>query len=138
MVATNTPAVLHLILNDLLFSTGKSIEAVDPKGAEDAFGNTAWFRGWSGSRIGMPLDGYVSDDERDLLLAEQMQGFIQEELPGVGRSSAWPNCPAHPGTHPLVPSNHAKPLSWVCPHTKATVVAVGSLKPFTGESAADL
>jgi hypothetical protein len=66
--------------------------------------------------------------ERVAQLADQVQEWEVEELCAVGRPATWPECPEHPGSHPLEPVvTDAGAASWRCPRPGLTVCAIGEL-----------
>jgi hypothetical protein len=66
--------------------------------------------------------------ERVAGLAEQVQEWEVEALAGAGRPATWPECPAHPASHPLEPAVSADgAATWRCPRSGLAVGAIGAL-----------
>ena len=67
-------------------------------------------------------------------LAERLQEWEMEELWKAGRPTDWPECPDHPGTHPLDPDVNDKDVAvWRCPRTRREICPIGEFsKPGTG------
>lgn len=72
-------------------------------------------------RVELPLAERVAD------LADQVQEWEVEELPGHGKSSSWPECPDHPNSHPLSPVTRDGQAIWTCPRTGRRIAAIGEL-----------
>ncbi|MDR1998492.1 MAG: hypothetical protein LBQ06_00920 [Frankiaceae bacterium] len=70
-------------------------------------------RSVGGSSPGVVIPLGVSELERQVTLADQVQEFIQEELRALGRSAAWPECPDHPNAHPLRPEIVDGAATWI-------------------------
>ncbi len=69
----------------------------------------------------------MSGSDLVVFVTDQIQDFVVEELAASNRSSAWPECPHHPGTHPLRPVLDAGRARWSC-HVLGQVVAdIGEL-----------
>jgi hypothetical protein len=60
-------------------------------------------------------------------LAGQVQQWAVEALWQAGRPAAWPECPEHPGTHPLSAVVQDGDAIWICPVNMRAVGAVGAL-----------
>ncbi len=61
-------------------------------------------------------------------LAEQVQGWEVEALAEAGRPATWPECPEHPGSHPLEPcAESAERAIWRCPRSHRVVCTIGEL-----------
>jgi hypothetical protein len=66
--------------------------------------------------------------ERVAQLAEQVQEWEVEELCAAGRPATWPECPEHPGSHPLEPTvGDDGAASWRCPRSGMIICAIGEL-----------
>jgi hypothetical protein len=73
----------------------------------------------------------VPDGDRPRRLAQvadQVQEWAVEELWNQGRPATWPECPFHPGSHPLEPAVMADAALWRCPKTAEPVGAIGELR----------
>ncbi|MEJ7628458.1 MAG: fumarylacetoacetase [Nocardioidaceae bacterium] len=82
-----------------------------------------------GSAFG--VDTGLSDDAAEQLwhVSDRLQDGLHESLWSAGLSAVWPECPEHPGTHPLQVRLIAAGVFWVCPKTAAVVASVGRLLP---------
>ncbi|MGW3030812.1 hypothetical protein ACWDCB_06220 [Streptomyces sp. NPDC001178] len=79
----------------------------------------------SGQGLTSPQGGTAA--ERLANLADQAQEWAVEALWSEGAPAVWPNCPAHPDTHPLTATVVADTAVWACPKTGATVARIGEL-----------
>ena len=76
-----------------------------------------------------------TDAARVVSLADQMQEIVIEQLWGRGDSATWPECPDHPGGHPLKAAElDVFGPSWACPATGGPHFAVGSVGVYVGVS----
>ena len=66
-------------------------------------------------------------------VADQVQEWVVEALWRRGRSTSWPECPAHPNSHPLTPLVVAERAVWTCPATASVVAEIGDLYPQDNE-----
>jgi len=60
-------------------------------------------------------------------VADQVQEWAIEELWNQGQPATWPECPFHPGSHPLEPVVDAGTALWRCPKSAEPVAAIGEL-----------
>jgi len=76
----------------------------------------AWIQtpGGAGS-WGIRVQVSLPAPERLADLADQLQEWEIDELAAAGRSATWPQCPQHPGTHPLAPQARGGQATWCCP-----------------------
>lgn len=80
-----------------------------------------------GSGVGLPERWEEAPaGEVELLVVHAVQEAAIEALWARTGSAVWPNCPDHPGTHPLGVTQ-GPPLFWVCPGTTRSVAEVGQL-----------
>ena len=89
-----------------------------------------------GVRLGFPdgsrtLYGWeeLTPGEELERIADAVHEWILEALPAHHRSTAWPPCPAHPGTHPLEVHRLGEAVTWACPVTGDPHTALGALAP---------
>lgn len=68
-----------------------------------------------GSGMGVWLDLTLTQQPALAQLADQVQEWVVEELPGLGRPTNWPVCPAHPANHPRQAVVEEGRAVWVCP-----------------------
>jgi hypothetical protein len=64
---------------------------------------------------------------RVVAVADQIQEIVIEALWGQGRSTTWPECPSHPGSHPLQAASQSGAPTWVCPASGRGWSAIGAL-----------
>jgi hypothetical protein len=88
------------------------------------------FIGPVGQTTGTGVSVALASPEAERLArsAEQVQEWEVEELCAQGRPATWPECPAHPGTHPLEPVVGGDGAAvWRCPRSGRPVCAIGKL-----------
>jgi hypothetical protein len=100
----------------------------------------AWIQspgGGAGSQ-GIRVQVSLLAPERLADLADQLQEWEVEELAAAGRPATWPECPQHPGTHPLAPQPRSGQATWCCPASGQAISIIGELRPINrgGRSAA--
>jgi hypothetical protein len=124
-------ATLEPVLRDL-----RSSGAIMPDIIEEAHDDrgpdcvSAWIQtpGGAGSRgIGVLVN--LPAPERLADLADQLQEWEVEELAAAGRPATWPECPQHPGTHPLAPETRGGQATWCCPASGQAITVIGALAP---------
>jgi hypothetical protein len=81
-----------------------------------------------GSR-GIHVQVSLPPAERLADLADQLQDWEVEELAAAGRPATWPECPQHPGSHPLAPRVLGDQATWCCPVSGQVVSVIGALRP---------
>ncbi|WP_055703242.1 MULTISPECIES: hypothetical protein [Streptomyces] len=59
--------------------------------------------------------------------ADQAQDWAVEALCAALEPAVWPECPAHPGSHPLAAGVVSGVAVWSCPRTRRTVAPIGGL-----------
>jgi len=119
----------------------RSSGAIVPRVVEEAHddpgpdGVSAWIRlpggdGFHdvGSR-GIQVQVSLPPAERLAGLADQLQDWEVEELAAAGRPATWPECPQHPGSHPLAPRVSGGQAAWCCPVSGQVISAIGALRP---------
>jgi hypothetical protein len=68
-------------------------------------------------------------------IADQVQDRTVEELWSRGRPTTWPECPFHPGSHPLEPSTVVVAVAvWRCPKTATALPRSGTCRRDHGAS----
>jgi hypothetical protein len=91
----------------------------------------AWIQpagGGAGSQ-GIRVQVSLPAPERLADLADQLQEWEVEELAAAGRPATWPECPQHPGTHPLAPQARGDQAAWCCPVSGQAIDVIGALRP---------
>ncbi|HEY6494817.1 MAG TPA: hypothetical protein VIZ43_16210 [Trebonia sp.] len=89
------------------------------------------FIGPVGQSTGMGVSVALASSQAERLarLAGQVQEWEVEELCALGRPATWPECPTHPGTHPLEPVvGDDSAALWRCPRSGLPVCAIGELR----------
>lgn len=118
---------LRLVLDDLRAAEGWA-PVVDPTpwqpwqpsesvhlAAPDGTGAGAW--------LNLSLDPESGLAE----LADQVQDWVVEQLPGMHRPAVWPTCPAHPDSHPRQAVVEYGRAVWTCPRGAAVSTPIGRL-----------
>ncbi len=80
----------------------------------------------AGGGTGICLSDSLSGEEAVVAAAGEVQEAAFEALWREGKSTTWPSCPLHPGTHPLKPGVVLAVASWRCPKTGEVVARIGS------------
>lgn len=80
-----------------------------------------------GSGQGVDVAEHQSAAEQVADLADQVQGWAVEELCARLRPAVWPECPAHPDSHPLEAGVVKGVAVWSCPRSRQVVAPVGEL-----------
>jgi hypothetical protein len=120
-------ANLDPLLRDL-----QTARAIEPTVTEETWRDdedtvTAWLGRGGPYRTGIRVllgagPGYQLTD-----LAEQVQEWEIEALAEARRPATWPECPAHPRTHPLRPVEHDDRAVWSCPSSGDVICPIGEL-----------
>jgi hypothetical protein len=100
---------------------------VEPAGPASRDGVIAWVTTDGQSRVGLRTDRGRPAAERLADVADQVAEWLVEQLPAAGHPAVWPECPLHPGSHPLRARPDGQRAVWACPATDAVVAAVGEL-----------
>ncbi|MFF3646086.1 hypothetical protein [Streptomyces sp. NPDC002564] len=82
-----------------------------------------------GSGRGVSVAEHCGAAEQVADVADQVQEWVVEELCALLRPAVWPECPAHPGTHPLAAGVERGVAVWSCPRSGRVVAPVGGLGP---------
>jgi hypothetical protein len=93
-----------------------AVMILDPDGFGQAVGVTS----------GRPYTEQVAE------LADQVQEWAVEALWRASLPAVWPECPAHPNSHPLKPEIRGDQAIWCCPHTGTMVAPIGGLPSGSG------
>lgn len=115
------------LLRDLE-ATGHSLPDIREEAHEDRGddGVCAWIQGPGGCGEGLSVEVYLDEPTRLERLAEQLQGWKNDELFDAGRRP-WPQCPDHPGPCALTPDVRDDIAVWYCPENGRVVAEIGSL-----------
>ncbi|MEU7906299.1 hypothetical protein [Actinoplanes sp. NPDC049118] len=60
-------------------------------------------------------------------VADRVADELVEVLPAAGYPAIWPECPLHPGSHPLEARTDGHEAVWSCPAADARIATIGSL-----------
>jgi hypothetical protein len=83
---------------------------------------------WAGSQ-GVWVARFGPAGQRLAALAEQVQEWEVEALAAAGRPATWPECPEHPGSHPLQSwAEDGERAVWRCPRSQRVVCGIGELR----------
>ncbi len=88
---------------------------------------TAMLYGPDGSGQGVSAMAGAPRPDRIASVADQVQEWAVEALWQAGRPATWPECPEHPGSHPLAAQLRDPRAVWTCPKTGNPTRAVGEL-----------
>lgn len=115
------PEVVRILARDLRTDVQATVKI---EMREDGF---FWVILPDGTGVGLVRDpsnvGIVADLVQG---ADQVSEVVQEALAPFGRSN-WPECPAHPGAHPMQARNVDGAAVWLCPANRDVVARVGCL-----------
>lgn len=86
-----------------------------------------------GSGVGLSVLLREDADARELAeavadLAGTVQEAVIECVSMRGGSSTWPECPLHPGSHPLAIGVRGEVVTWDCPSAEVPIAPVGRLR----------
>ncbi|MFC7306476.1 hypothetical protein ACFQVC_19895 [Streptomyces monticola] len=79
-----------------------------------------------------PVEWLRDGAEQLAHLAEQAQEWAVEALWGAGRPAVWPQCPAHPDSHPLEAGVRGGTAVWSCPRGRGVFAGIGELGDAAG------
>jgi hypothetical protein len=88
---------------------------------------TAMLYGPDGSGQGVSAMAGEPLPDRIASVADQVQEWAVEALWHAGRPATWPECPEHPGSHPLAAQLRDRRAAWACPETGILICLVGEL-----------
>jgi hypothetical protein len=125
-VHQNLRSALDLVLSDLLVTTGIAPEVRDTQWSAYEGQESAFLVASDGSSSGVFILGEDTPTQV-ATAADTVQAWAFDELWSSGKSTAWPECPDHPDSHPLRPKVIAGNAVWCCPRTATVVDEVGRL-----------
>jgi len=88
---------------------------------------TAMLYGQDGSGQGVSAMAGESLPHRTASVADQVQEWAIEAHWHAGLPATWPECPEHPGSHPLTARVYDGRAAWVCPRTGRLICNIGKL-----------
>jgi hypothetical protein len=119
---------LDRVIPDLLATSGLTAEIRDVEWAAAPPLQTAMLHSPDGSGRGISVRSSEDPTEQLADLADQVQEWAVEELCAIGQSATWPECPEHPGSHPLSPVAVDGVAVWQCPMSHQIVAEIGHLR----------
>jgi hypothetical protein len=124
-VQAEIEAALELVLQDLR-SEGAPVPRVEDKRWQGwAPSQSVMLWAADGTGAGVWLDLSLPEPDRMVHLADQVQDWAVEELARLRRPTNWPQCDAHPATHPRAPVVAGGQAVWACPLGEGTPRAIG-------------
>jgi hypothetical protein len=82
-----------------------------------------------GSGLNLWTSSGLNASEQIVELADRVQEWAVEALWEEGSPAVWPECPAHPDSHPLAATVDGDTAVWACPRTRTVVAPIGRLPP---------
>jgi len=125
-------SALEPVLRDLAHSAEFEPEIRDEAWLDQANTASAWLSPGDDTSVGVWIDLDQTPVERLVAITDQVQDWVVETLPGIGRPSNWPPCPVHPDGHPLQPVERESRGVWVCPVVEVEVCEIGSINDDAG------
>ncbi|WP_127939789.1 hypothetical protein [Nonomuraea polychroma] len=125
------PATLQPALKDLYANCAvrPTVRLADVRSWEEPF---VWLHAPDGSGQGVQIRRGGDTPHQVADLADQVQEWAVEALWLEGLPAVWPECPAHPDTHPLSATVTGGVAVWACPQTKTVIAAIGGLPERNG------
>ena len=120
------------VLDDLRNSRGPVPEVRDAQWSDFPGQVTAMLHAADGSAQGVSAMAPEPFPQRVASIVDQVQEWAVEALWREGRPAAWPECPQHPGSHPLAPAVREDRAVWTCPRSGHAVGGIGSLRAAAG------
>ena len=122
------------VLRDLDSSGGPRLEVRDEQWSDFEGQLTAMLWRSGGGGQGVSVMTGEPRPEQIASVADQVQEWAVETLWQEGRPATWPECPEHPGSHPLQALRREDRAVWACPRTGELVCEVGGLTAVRGRS----
>jgi hypothetical protein len=116
-----------LVVRDLRSTDGITLRLLEEPVDSDPAYESLWMLSGRRSRTGLLAPRDIAAPELLVHIADQVQEFVLEELGRLGLPATWPECPEHPGSHPLTPTLASAGPHWVCPKSGDLVSAIGEL-----------
>ncbi|MGA4848255.1 hypothetical protein ACOBQB_19105 [Streptomyces sp. G5(2025)] len=118
-------AALEPVLRDLRATC--AVRPVVREEWHDGFGELVMLYGPDGSGVGLSVRVGSNAAEWTADFADQAQEWAVEALCAELRPAVWPECPAHPDSHPLEAGVVGGVAVWSCPRTRWVAAVVGGL-----------
>ena len=118
-----------VIMADITASGAPGPVVIAEDWADEPGRPSAWLSWEDGARCGVAISAEQSFADNIVLLADQVQEAMVEVLCRTGKPAVWPECPDHPGSHPLKPVGAGGAATWVCPRTDRAIAEIGALTP---------
>ncbi len=122
-------AAFESVLRDLR-KTCAVLPIIERAGAHAGAGDPGpglWLKDSDGTGQMIMVGLGLSRAEQLARLADQTQEWAVEALWAAGLSTNWPECPAHPRTHPLSADLDGNLAVWCCPGSGRTMALIGQL-----------
>lgn len=119
------PPALAVVLHDVVATYPLPVTTEPPD--FDDHTSCVWITSDGTSKAGIWSRAELPPADRLALVASDVADWLVECLAAAGLPATWPECPLHPGSHPLDPRAAAAGAEWTCPRTGEAVAAVGSL-----------
>jgi hypothetical protein len=126
-VSSPLEIALGLVVRDLRSTDGITPRLLEGPVDSDPAYESLWMLSGRSSRTGLLAPRDMAAPELLVHVADQVQEFVLEELGRLGLPATWPECPEHPGSHPLTPTLGSGGPHWVCPKSGDIVSAIGEL-----------
>ncbi|MBL1097108.1 hypothetical protein [Streptomyces coffeae] len=120
-------AALEPVLRDLRATCAVQPVVREGRGEGDDGEDIVWLHDADGSGVGIVLWPGLGAAERLAQVAEQASDWAVEALCAALKPAVWPECPAHPDSHPLEAGVRGGVVRWSCPRTGQPVALVGEL-----------
>jgi len=127
LVDTALSEALAPVLQDLRTCGAPVPEVRDNQWSDFPGQATAMLHDVDGTAQGVFAMAAESLPERIASVADQVQEWAVEALWRAGRPASWPECPEHPGSHPLAAAVQHDRAVRVCPKTRHLVGDIGRL-----------
>jgi hypothetical protein len=120
-------SALDAVQQDLRSTGGIDLRISDEPATSDLGYESVLLLSGRRSTTGLLAPTAMSDDERLVHVADQVQDFVLEELGRLGLPATWPECPEHPASHPLNAVLAPSGPRWQCPKSSNNISMIGKL-----------
>jgi hypothetical protein len=100
------------------------VDILDQPATDDPSYISFWLSSSTKALTGVLIPRESPGSPQRVTLGDQVQEFIHEELAVLGRPAVWPECPAHPGSHPLIAVLSDGDAVWACPRTHEALLMI--------------
>lgn len=120
--------LLDMVLRDVRNSAGPQPLVEDLAWSRESGQMTAFLRNADGTGAGVQVMEGEPEAQQLAELADQVQEWFIEARWAQGLSTSWPDCPHHPGSHPLSAVAREGRAVWTCPVDHSAIADVGGLR----------